>query len=91
LTLHLIEDPTTYAPGTIPPQISERKQTNMLTSILDLQYNNDRSKYYPYLYVDEFWILSESLIPINDTLDKLPLTITYISMSLMKVSICENN
>jgi hypothetical protein len=47
-------------------------------------FSQDRKQYYPVLYVDEFWLLSEELIAINKTLDNVTLQFSYSSMSLMK-------
>jgi hypothetical protein len=49
-----------------------------------MQIDNELSAYYPVLFFDEFWVLKEHLIIINDTLDTLPLTISYSPLSLMK-------
>jgi hypothetical protein len=44
----------------------------------------EHSFYYPVLYVDEFWVLREHLIEINDTVHTLPLTLSYNPISLNK-------
>jgi len=73
VTLHLIDDQQKYPRGGIPPQFEPH-----------MQIDNELSAYYPVLFFDEFWVLKEHLIIINDTLDTLPLTISYSPLSLMK-------
>jgi len=73
ISLHLIDDQTKYARGSIPPQFESY-----------MQIDNELSGYFPVLYFDEFWLLKEHLIIINETLDTLPLSITYSPLSLMR-------
>jgi hypothetical protein len=38
----------------------------------------------PVLFVDEFWLLKDQLIAINETLESLPLTLSYSPISLLR-------
>jgi len=40
--------------------------------------------FFPVLFLNEFWLLKEHLIPINNTVKTLPLYISYNTISLMK-------
>jgi hypothetical protein len=37
---------------------------------------NAEGQQYPIFYFDEFWLLRDKLLPMNDTLDSVPLHIT---------------
>ena len=55
---------------------------NMLTS---MDFVDQRSgSYYPVVYVNEFWMTSDSLSAINGTVDSLPLAITVEHTSMWK-------
>lgn len=50
--------------------------------------NNTQGRtYYPPVYTNDFWLLKENLIEINDTVTKLPLRVTYHAISTMKLHI----
>jgi len=72
LTIHLVEDTNKYARGSVPPQIE-----NYMTF-------DDSGAFFPVLFLNEFWLLKEHLIPINNTVKTLPLYISYNTISLMK-------
>lgn len=44
----------------------------------------EESTYLPVLFVNDFWLLREHLIEVNSTLQKLPLTLSFAPVSLMK-------
>lgn len=46
--------------------------------------NYDESYFYPTLFFDEFWLFKEHLMAINNTVDYLPLSISYNTMGLIK-------
>jgi hypothetical protein len=73
LTLHLIDDHSRYARGGIPPQIEQ-----------NMQFDSESGGYYPVLFFNEFWLLRDYLIAINDTVKSLPLTVSYSPLSLLK-------
>lgn len=44
-------------------------------------------EYYPTLFFNEFWLLRDYLIPMNETVTEVPLFFTLSSMSLWKFSL----
>eukprot|EP00879_Flechtneria_rotunda_P011525 GHRR01012039.1.p1 GENE.GHRR01012039.1~~GHRR01012039.1.p1 ORF type:complete len:411 (+),score=98.64 GHRR01012039.1:68-1234(+) len=64
LTIALVDHFQAYAQNAIPPQVSPHLMLN------------EEGQQYPLIYFDEFWLLRDKLIPINDTLDEVPLHIT---------------
>lgn len=44
-------------------------------------------EYYPTLFFNEFWLLRDYLIPMNETVTAIPLHFTLSSMSLWKFSL----
>jgi hypothetical protein len=49
-----------------------------------MQFDSLTGGYYPVLFFNEFWLLREHLIAINDTVKSLPLSVSYSPYSLMK-------
>eukprot|EP01118_Nematostelium_gracile_P005974 TRINITY_DN1907_c0_g1_i2.p1 TRINITY_DN1907_c0_g1~~TRINITY_DN1907_c0_g1_i2.p1 ORF type:complete len:565 (+),score=124.80 TRINITY_DN1907_c0_g1_i2:56-1750(+) len=72
LTLNLVDDFTVYPRGGIPPQIRQH-----------LKFD-ETGKYFPVLFVNEFWLFREDYMEINETLKELPLTLSFSPLSLMK-------
>lgn len=56
----------------MPPQIADHVKFDAL------------GRYFPVLYFDEFWLMRDHLIPINDTVKELNLSMSYSTFSLMK-------
>eukprot|EP00696_Hemimastix_kukwesjijk_P015269 gnl/Hemi2/3452_TR1199_c0_g1_i1.p1 gnl/Hemi2/3452_TR1199_c0_g1~~gnl/Hemi2/3452_TR1199_c0_g1_i1.p1 ORF type:complete len:634 (-),score=89.39 gnl/Hemi2/3452_TR1199_c0_g1_i1:91-1833(-) len=75
LVLHFVDDQTVYARGSIPKQIEE-----FLTLTPD-------GNYYPALVFDEFWLLRDQLIPLNESLPESSLEITFSPIGLFKWTI----
>jgi hypothetical protein len=73
LTLHLISDQTIYPAGGIPPQIKPH-----------MRFATNSSGYYPIVFFDDFWLLEENLIEINESVSTLTLTLSYSPISIMK-------
>ena len=44
-------------------------------------------EYYPTIFFNEFWLLRDYLIPMNETVTEIPLFFTLSSMSLMKFTL----
>ena len=44
-------------------------------------------EYYPTIWFNEFWLLRDYLIPMNETVTQVPLTFTLTSISLSKFSL----
>ncbi|KAL0481668.1 hypothetical protein AKO1_012561 [Acrasis kona] len=49
-----------------------------------LKFPGKSLNYLPVMYVNEFWTLKEKLLLVNDTVENIPLTITFDSMSALK-------
>ncbi|KAJ6252775.1 cleft lip and palate transmembrane protein [Anaeramoeba flamelloides] len=73
LTIGLVNEFTAFKAGQVPPHV---------VNLID--YNKKTRKYYPIIYINEFWMLKEYLIPINETVDQLPLTIKFEIMPAWK-------
>ena len=73
LTISVVEDFTTYPENGIPPQIQP-----------SLHLLHDSSTYLPVLFVNEFWLMTEHLIIVNETVDELPLQLTFSVTTLMR-------
>jgi hypothetical protein len=74
VTISLVNDRTTYARGAIPPQ-------------LEPYYKFDANgNYYPIMWCNEFWVLRENLMPLNDTVKELKLDLSFEPLSLLKFS-----
>ncbi|KAF6257938.1 cleft lip and palate transmembrane 1 [Scenedesmus sp. NREL 46B-D3] len=64
LTVALVDHFQAYPKNAIPPQVSPHLLLN------------GEGQQYPIFYFDEFWLLRDKLLPVNDTLDTVPLHIT---------------
>lgn len=64
LTISLVDHFQAYPKNAIPPQVSPY-----------LLLNADGQQY-PIVYFDEFWLLRDKLLPVNESLDSAPLHIT---------------
>jgi hypothetical protein len=73
LTLHLVHDFTIFPPGGIPENMAQY-----------MEFDENTGKYYPVIYHDEFWLMKEQLVPINDTLKEVELTMSYTTIGLMR-------
>eukprot|EP00339_Tiarina_fusa_P018483 CAMPEP_0117015904 /NCGR_PEP_ID=MMETSP0472-20121206/12611_1 /TAXON_ID=693140 ORGANISM="Tiarina fusus, Strain LIS" /NCGR_SAMPLE_ID=MMETSP0472 /ASSEMBLY_ACC=CAM_ASM_000603 /LENGTH=402 /DNA_ID=CAMNT_0004719793 /DNA_START=125 /DNA_END=1330 /DNA_ORIENTATION=+ len=78
VTLSLVDEFKVYNPNQLPPQLKQH-----------FRFYKDGRSYFPITYYNEFWLLSENLMPINDTLDSLPLTISLEPLSEMKFLLYE--
>ena len=73
LTIHAVDDHTLFPEGAIPPQIQP-----------SLRLFHESSTYLPVLFVNEFWLMSEQLVVVNQTLDELPLELTFSMTTMMR-------
>eukprot|EP01062_Namystynia_karyoxenos_P007595 TRINITY_DN12664_c0_g1_i1.p1 TRINITY_DN12664_c0_g1~~TRINITY_DN12664_c0_g1_i1.p1 ORF type:complete len:692 (+),score=259.43 TRINITY_DN12664_c0_g1_i1:86-2077(+) len=71
LTLSPVEDLQPMAPSHVPPQLKPF-----------LRQHQDG--FWPIFWFNNFWTLSTTYMPINDTLPQLPLRITYVGQGFMK-------
>ncbi|KAJ3123713.1 hypothetical protein HK098_001691 [Nowakowskiella sp. JEL0407] len=61
----------------VVPQKEAMPQALPPTMLQHLRLSQDRNHFLPFFYANEFWMLEEQLIPINDTLKSLNLTIRF--------------
>ncbi|CAF4854999.1 unnamed protein product, partial [Rotaria magnacalcarata] len=73
MTINLLEDQSSWMKGSIPPPLDKHVDFDAYTG-----------KYYPVLYLNDYWNLLSDYYPINDTIDKLNLTITVAPIQLWK-------
>ncbi|MQL88990.1 hypothetical protein Taro_021568 [Colocasia esculenta] len=73
VTINLVEDFTRYPKNAIPPNIAGHL-------IVDPATGN----YYPTIYFNEFWLLRDKLIQLNDTVKELPLHLEVGPISMTK-------
>jgi hypothetical protein len=73
LYLQLVDLHDSFKPGTIPPHISPY-----------LKLDATNTTYLPILFFNEFWLLKENLILLNDTVKELNITIEFSVISAMK-------
>lgn len=51
---------------------------------IDVKFDAVSGDYYPIVYFNDYWNLQKDYYPINDTLTKLPLLLTYCPLSLWR-------
>jgi len=78
ITINLVHDFTAYPQGGLPPHVSKV-----------LEVHKDRNQYYPVIFFNEFWLLKEHLIPINETTPELPLHMSFNVLSFLKWTMYE--
>jgi len=70
--LHLVDDFTVYPRGSVP------------AGILDHLRIDQSGDYFPVLFFDDFWLFREHLVPINESVETLNISMSYSPISLMK-------
>ena len=75
ITLAIIYDETVFGRGKIPTQLSSQMRFTK------------RGRYFPPLYVNDFWLFRDRINPINRTLSTLPLSLEFYTLSMTKWSI----
>ncbi|KAL9257609.1 putative lipid scramblase CLPTM1 [Drosera capensis] len=73
VTINLVDDFTRYNPSAVPPNIAP-------FLIIEPKTGN----YYPTISFNEFWLLKDKLIQINDTVTELPLHLEVAPISMTK-------
>eukprot|EP00658_Telonema_sp_P-2_P007573 TRINITY_DN12831_c0_g1_i12.p1 TRINITY_DN12831_c0_g1~~TRINITY_DN12831_c0_g1_i12.p1 ORF type:complete len:419 (-),score=83.14 TRINITY_DN12831_c0_g1_i12:531-1787(-) len=76
LDLSLLADWTTYQPGRIPSLLQPRFR---------FAETGDGTRYLPALYLDALWMTRDQTIPINSSLQTLPLKISYSPIGIIKL------
>ncbi|KAI4336431.1 hypothetical protein L6164_014960 [Bauhinia variegata] len=73
ITVNLADDFTRYAKSGAPPNIAPFLNVDPITG-----------NYYPTVFFNEFWLLRDKLISINETVTDLPLNLEVGPISMMK-------
>ncbi|XAR51054.1 hypothetical protein NMG60_11005563 [Bertholletia excelsa] len=73
ITVNLVDDFTRYPKNAVPPNISPY-----------LNIEPKTGNYYPTIFFNEFWLLRDKLIPINDTVKELLLNLEVGPISMTK-------
>lgn len=73
VTINLVDDFTRYSHNAIPPNVAGYLNVDPLSG-----------NYYPTVFFNEFWLLRDKLIPINDTITEVPLNLELSPISMMK-------
>ncbi|KAI3450959.1 hypothetical protein Pfo_007624 [Paulownia fortunei] len=73
ITINLVDDFTRYPQNAVPPNIAPY-----------LNIEPSMGNYYPIIFFNEFWLLRDKLIPINETVNELPLNLEVGPISMTK-------
>lgn len=97
MTINLVDDHTPWQPNAVPPPLNEcnipetnQQQINrpnlLMCSIkyIDIEFDKASGKYYPILYLNDYWNLNADYQPINATLSHLNLSLTFSHLQLWK-------
>ncbi|XVE83478.1 hypothetical protein DITRI_Ditri16bG0091300 [Diplodiscus trichospermus] len=73
ITINLVEDFTRYGHNAVPPNIAPY-----------LNIEPSKGNYYPTIFFNEFWLLRDKLIAINESVTELALNLEVSPISMMK-------
>ncbi|XP_075483406.1 uncharacterized protein LOC142523482 [Primulina tabacum] len=73
ITINLVDDFTRYPENAVPPNIAPYMNVEHTTG-----------NYYPTIYFNDFWLLRDKLIQINETVHELPLNLELSPISMTK-------
>lgn len=73
ITINLVDDFTKYPQNAVPPNIAPY-----------LNVEPSSGNYYPTVFFNEFWLLRDKLIQLNETVTELPLNLEVSPISLTK-------
>eukprot|EP00249_Psilotum_nudum_P023305 c28823_g2_i1 orf=744-2882(-) len=73
VTINLVEDFTRYSQAGVPPNIAE----NLVTE-------KNLGNYFPVVFFNEFWLLGDKLVAINESVHELDLNLELAPISLTK-------
>ncbi|KAJ9176993.1 hypothetical protein P3X46_012250 [Hevea brasiliensis] len=73
VTINLVDDMTKYPHSSVPPNIAPY-----------LNVEPSTGNYYPTIFFNEFWLLRDKLIPVNETVTELPLNLEVGPISMTK-------
>ncbi|KAK7104349.1 putative lipid scramblase CLPTM1 [Littorina saxatilis] len=73
LTINFLDDHSPWMRGSVPQPLDEY-----------IEFYPGANKYYPVIYLNEYWNLNSDYMPVNETVKVLNLTLTYSPISLFK-------
>ncbi|KAG9509857.1 Cleft lip and palate transmembrane protein 1 [Fragariocoptes setiger] len=73
MTINVVYDQNPWTPGSVPHPFDEVIEFEPLTG-----------KYYPIVYLNDYWNLMRDYLPINETVDSIRISMTYQPLSLFK-------
>ncbi|KAM1201044.1 hypothetical protein FF1_017367 [Malus domestica] len=73
ITINLVDDFTRYPHNAVPPNVAPY-----------LNVEPSSGDYFPTIFFNEFWLLRDKLIPINETVKELPLNLEIGPISMTK-------
>ncbi|KAF7840199.1 cleft lip and palate transmembrane protein 1-like protein [Senna tora] len=82
ITINLVDDFTRYPKKGVPPNIAPC--ILLAISSFDLNVDPITENYYPTVFFNEFWLLRDKLIAINETVTELPLNLEVGPISMTK-------
>jgi len=85
VTLQIVSSSGALAYHSFPPNLQE------LVHLVegDDKDDNGRAYYYPITYANDFWLLRDHMSPLNETVSRLPLYVTFSSTSLVKFQLLQ--
>ncbi|RWS31947.1 cleft lip and palate transmembrane protein 1-like protein [Leptotrombidium deliense] len=73
LTINIVDDHTPWVPGHVPQPLDEF-----------VEFEPTTGKYYPIVYLNDYWNLLRDYQPINDTVKSLSLYLTFQPLSMFR-------
>nr|CAB3487125.1 unnamed protein product [Digitaria exilis] len=80
VTINLVDDFTRYPHNNVPPIVAPC----ILQLEIDLNVDPATGDYYPTVFFNEFWLLRDKLIALNETVKELPLNLEIGPISMTK-------
>jgi len=73
MTINMIYDHSAWTPGAVPAPLDEY-----------IEFEPTSGRYYPIVYMNDYWNLLRDYQPINETVKSIHLSLTYQPLSMMK-------
>uniref|UniRef100_A0A8C8GF27 Cleft lip and palate transmembrane protein 1 n=1 Tax=Oncorhynchus tshawytscha TaxID=74940 RepID=A0A8C8GF27_ONCTS len=73
LTINMVDDHTAWVKGSVPPPLDQH-----------VKFDAVSGDYYPIVYFNDYWNLQKDYYPINESLQSLPLRLSYCPLSLWR-------
>jgi hypothetical protein len=73
LTINMVYDHTMWSPSTVPSPLRDF-----------IEFEPTTGKYYPIVYLNDYWNLQRDYTPINQTVSEVHLSLTFQPIGLMK-------